>query len=158
MAFYTQHNYGSEQQWLATLQISGNIPTGMTLTTLNTGSSIVFDKFSGGDVTAAVNKHRPGGMGPEITYLSLPSYSDVVLTKVYETQVDHAILADLHNMAGRVMVTVTLQPLDDEGNNWTGAARTYSGRLVNVKDGGTDSTSNAARMYEVDIAVETVSN
>jgi len=160
MAFYTTHNYGSEQQWLATLTI-GTIPAAAPkMNSLTTGTSIIFDKFSGGDVTAPVNKHRPGGMGPEITYLSLPSYSDVVLTKVYETQVDHAILADLHNLAGRVMCTVTLQPLDDEGNsfNGAGAARSYSGRLVNVKDGGTDSTSNAARMYEIDIAVETVSN
>lgn len=162
MATTTTHNYGSEQQWLATLSID-SIPANLTLSTLTTGSQIVFDKFSGGDVTATVNKHRPGGMGPELTYMSLPSYSDVVLTKVYETQVDHDKVADLHLLVGRGLVSVTLQALDDEGNPWTSSqagagARVYQGRLTAVKDGGTDSMSNAARMYEIDIAVETVTN
>lgn len=138
------HFYGSEQQWLATLSI-------------NSVDYGVFDKFAGGDVSAPVNKHRPGGMGPEITYLSLPTYSDVVLTKVYETQSDHDRIATLHSLVGNGLATVTLQPLDDSGNPW-GTPRTYQGRLVAVKDGGTDSMSNAARMFEVDIAVETVSN
>jgi len=138
------HFYGSEQQWLATLNVGGT-------------DYGIFDKFSGGDVTATANKHRPGGMGPEITYLSLPSYSDITLTKVYETQKDHARISDLHNAVGRQLATVTLQPLDDSGAPW-GTPRTYQGRIIAVKDGGTDSTSNAARMFEVDISVETVTN
>jgi hypothetical protein len=138
------HFYGSEQQWLATLTVNG----------VDYG---VFDKFSGGDVTAAANKHRPGGMGPEITYLSLPSYSDVTLTKVYETQRDHDRVAQLHALAGRALASVTLQPLDDNGQPW-GSPRVYQGRLTAVKDGGTDSMSNAARMFEIDIAVETITN
>jgi len=151
------HNYGSEQQWLATLSIA-SIPQNAGVT-LKAGDTIVFDKFSGGDVTAAVNKHRPGGMKNEITYMSLPTYSDVILTKVYETQVDHDKIKDLHALAGKAMVNVAIQALDDEGNTYTSApARTYSGRLVSVKDGGTDSMSNAARMYEIDIAVESVAN
>lgn len=140
----SSHFYGSEQQWLATLNVNG----------VDYG---VFDRFSGGDVSAAVNKHRPGGMGPEITYLSLPSYSDVSLTKVYETQRDHDRVATLHTLVGKALASVTLQPLDDNGNPW-GTPRTYQGRLVSVKDGGTDSMSNAARMFEIDIAVETVTN
>lgn len=140
----SNHFYGSEQQWLATLNVNG----------VDYG---VFDRFAGGDVSAAVNKHRPGGMGPEITYLSLPSYSDVTLTKVYETQRDHDRVATLHTLAGKALASVTLQPLDDNGQPW-GTPRTYQGRLVAVKDGGTDSMSNAARMFEVDIAVETVTN
>jgi hypothetical protein len=140
----TSHFYGSEQQWLATLSVNG----------VDYG---IFDKFSGGDVTATANKHRPGGMGPEITYLSLPTYSDVTLTKVYETQKDHDRVGTLHDLAGRALASVTLQPLDDQGNPW-GTPRTYQGRLVAVKDGGTDSMSNAARMFEVDISVETISN
>jgi len=138
------HNYGSEQQWLVTLAIGS----------LN----IVFDKFSGGDVSAPVNKHRPGGMGPEISYASLPVYSDVIITKVYETQLDHTNVALLHSYVGNTMCTVTMTPLDDTGAVWGASARTYSGRLTAVKDGGTDSNSNAARMLEVDIAVETVAN
>jgi hypothetical protein len=140
----TSHFYGSEQQWLATLNVGG----------VDYG---IFDKFTGGDVSAAVNKHRPGGMGPEITYLSLATYSDVTITKVYETQKDHARIASLHTAVGNQLATVTLQPLDDQGAPW-GTPRTYQGRITAVKDGGTDSNSNAARMFEVDLAVETVTN
>jgi hypothetical protein len=138
------HFYGSEQQWLATLNVDG----------IDYG---IFDKFAGGDVTASVNKHRPGGMGPEITYLSLPVYSDVTVTRVYETQKDHARIATLHSAVGAKLASVTLTPLDDSGNPW-GTPRIYQGRIVGVKDGGTDSNSNAARMFEVMIAVETVTN
>jgi hypothetical protein len=137
------HDQGSEQQWLATLSVDGT-------------DYGIFDKFTGGDVTSSVVKHRPGGMGPEITYLSLPVYSDVTLTKVYESHRDHDRVADLHAMVGRVLATVSLQPLGDDGHPF-GKVRSYSGRLIGVKDGGTDSNSNAARMFEVDIAVETVS-
>lgn len=140
----TSHFYGSEQQWLATLSVDG----------VDYG---IFDKFAGGDVSAAANKHRPGGMGPEVTYLALPTYTDISLTKVYETQNDHDRVAALHDQVGRSLASVTLQPLDDQGNPW-GSPRVYQGRLIGVKDGGTDSMSNAARMFEVDISVETVTN
>lgn len=140
----TSHFYGSEQQWLATLNVNG----------VDYG---IFDKFTGGDVSAAANKHRPGGMGPEVTYLALPTYTDVSLTKVYETQRDHDRVAQLHDLVGRALASVTLQPLDDQGNPW-GNPRVYQGRLIGVKDGGTDSMSNAARMFEVDISVETITN
>lgn len=140
----TSHFYGSEQQWLATLNVNG----------VDFG---IFDKFTGGDVSAAANKHRPGGMGPEVTYLALPTYTDVSLTKVYETQRDHDRVAQLHDLVGRALASVTLQPLDDQGNPW-GNPRVYQGRLIGVKDGGTDSMSNAARMFEVDISVETITN
>jgi hypothetical protein len=137
-----RHFYGSEQQWLPSLNVGG----------VDYG---IFDRFTGGDVSATVNKHSPGGMGPEVTYLSLPVYADVTLTKVYNTQQDHARIAALHNAVGKQLATVTLQPLDDNGNPW-GSPRVYQGRITAVKDGQTDSTSNAPRMFEIDIAVETV--
>jgi len=137
-----RHFYGSQQQWLATLNVGGT-------------DYGIFDTFSGGDVTATVNKHRPGGMGPEVSYMSLPSYSDVVLNKVYHTQADHARIATLHQQVGKALATVSLQPLDDQGSPW-GSPRVYQGRITSVKDGGTDSGSNAPRMFEIDIAVETV--
>ena len=139
----TRHLFGSEQQWLVSVQV-GDQHLG------------TFDTFTGGDVTAPAVKHRPGGMGPEITYNSLPAFSDVVVGRVYETQRDHPVTRDLHEAAGRIMASVTLQPLDDQGASW-GTARVYQGRLIAVKDGKTDSNSNAPRMLEIDIAVETIS-
>jgi hypothetical protein len=161
-------NYGSEQQWLVQFNVTAT-PTNAPdpLSSLYTapgsgGPAYVFDKFTGGDVMSTSVKHRPGGMGNEITYMSLPTFSDVTISKVYETQNDHLVIADLHNLVGRAMCTVTLTPLDDEGNPYTGngniGARTYYGRLISVKDGGADSMSSAVRMYEIDISVESISN
>lgn len=137
-----RHFFGSEQQWLVSLNVGG----------VDYG---VFDTFTGGDVTAPAVKHRPGGMGPEVTYNSLPAYSDVVVGRVYSTQRDHSFIQQLHNAAGRQLASVTLQPLDDNGTPW-GSPRVYQGRIISVKDGKTDSNSNAPRMFEVDIAVETI--
>jgi len=151
-----QHHIGSEQQWRADL----SVPASVTLPA-SYSNVIPFDKFAGGDVTATVNKHRPSGMGPEVTYLSLPTYSDVTLSKVYNTDVDHALIGALHNLVGNTIVTVTLTPLDDNGSVFVGGGalpRTYSGRITSIKDGGTDSNSNAVRMWEIDIAVESIAN
>jgi hypothetical protein len=136
------HFYGSEQQWLVTLNVGG----------YDYG---VFDTFTGGDVTAPAVKHRPGGMGPEVTYNSLPMYSDVSVGRVYSTQRDHPLIAQLHTQAGNQLASITLQPLDDNGVPW-GSPRVYQGRLITIKDGKTDSNSNAPRIFEVDIAVETI--
>jgi hypothetical protein len=164
----TVPNYGSEQQWLINFTVT-NVPANAPSPLSNVysfsgaGSTLTFDKFSGGDVMSTSVKHRPGGMGNEITYMSLPTFSDVVVSKVYETQNDHLVIADLHNLVGRAMCTVTLTPLDDEGNPYTGSSgtispRSYFGRLISVKDGGADSMSSAVRMYEIDISVESISN
>lgn len=138
----TQHFYGSEQQWLVSLNVNG----------VDYG---VFDKFSGGDVTSSPVKNRPGGMGDEITYTALPVYSDIVITKVYETQKDHARVGLLKTLVGRAVATVTLQPLDDSGIPW-GSPTVFNGRLAAVKTGQTDSNSNSPRMVEIDLAVETI--
>lgn len=136
--------FGSEQQWLVSLTVDGE-------------DYGVFDSFTGGDVVAPTVKHRPGGMGPEVTYNSLPAFSDVVVGRVYQTNRDHALINKLHAKAGRKAASVTLQPLDNDGHPW-GVARVYQGRLISIKDGKTDSNSNAPRMFEVDIAVETIAN
>jgi hypothetical protein len=176
MATYTPNtktpNYGSEQQWLihfTVTSVPGNAPTSLSgvYSVSSSGTTLTFDKFSGGDVMSTSVKHRPGGMGHEVSYLSLPTFSDVVISKVYETQNDHLIIADLHHLVGRAKCTVTLTPLDDEGNPYTGtpngtttqiSPRSYFGRLISVKDGGADSMSSAVRMYEIDISVETIGN
>jgi len=135
--------YGGEQQWVPSLTVNG----------VNYGN---FDKFSGGDAVASVPKFRPAGMGPERTYLALPVFANVMLTKAF-VQTDYALQNTLRNLVGAAQATVTLTPLNDAGVAW-GTPRVYTGRLESVKDGNTDSTSNAVRTWDVDIAVETVSN
>jgi hypothetical protein len=134
---------GSEQQWLPSINVTGF------------GNLGVFDMFSGGNVTATPPKNRPGGMGPELTYVGLPVYSDVVLTRVYEETRDHVLIGQLHAVVGEVYATVALQPLDDNANPF-GSPRTYYGRLAAIDDGTTDSNSATVRKWTITIAVETI--
>jgi hypothetical protein len=135
----------AELQYLITVQIDGLGPLG------------VYDNYSGGDATANPPKHRPGGMGPEISYLALPTFNDVTVGRVYDEGRDHELIATLRTLVGRVYGTVIEQPLDADGNPW-GSPRTFRGRIASVKDGKTDSTSNAVRMYTIDFSIESVGN
>jgi hypothetical protein len=144
--------YGSEQQWLPKLTVISPFKTGALAGLV---INITFDKFSGGDVTANPPKYRPAGMGDEISYTALPTYSDAMLTKAFE-QADLLTQSQLRRLAGRAQATVTLVPLDDTGLAW-GNNRVYSGRLASVKDGNTDSTSSAVRSWDVTVSVDTIS-
>jgi len=147
--------FGSEQQFLVSLTILAK-PLGVTLASILAGNTpVTFDKFSGGDVQSTINKHRPGGMGPEISFLALPTYSDVTITKAWNTSIDNLIWSDLTQLIGNSIVAVTVQPLDDGGNAW-GSGTVYTGRLNKAMPGGTDSNSNSVRMLEVGLSVETV--
>jgi hypothetical protein len=146
--------FGSEQQFLVSLSTLA-IPANVTLASILSKGSITFDKFSGGDVQSTINKYRPGGMGPEISFLALPSYSDVTITKAWNTSIDNAVWSDLAKLIGNSLVSVTVQPLDDGGNAW-GSPTVYTGRLNKVMPGGTDSNSNSVRTLEVGLSVETV--
>jgi hypothetical protein len=125
----------TEQQFLVTVQVDGY------------GDLGIFDKRSGGDSTIAVAKHRPGGMGPEKSYTTLPTYSAITISRVYER---------VRDLAGNTLVTISEQPLDGNGNAW-GSPTVWRGRLGNVKAGPVDSTSSAVRMFELDMDPETVS-
>jgi hypothetical protein len=134
----------TEQQFLVTVQVDGY------------GDLGIFDKRSGGDSTIAVAKHRPGGMGPEKSYTTLPTYSAITISRVYERVRDHEVIRRLRNLAGNTLVTISEQPLDGSGNAW-GSPTVWRGRLGNVKAGPVDSTSSAVRMFELDMDPETVS-
>lgn len=127
-----------------------------SVTVIIDGQTIgVFDTFNGGDAIATSTKHRPGGMGEEKDYASLPSYSDITVSRVYERERDHELLRSLTRKAGRVPWSITEQPLDASGNAW-GAPTVYSGRFLGVKRGDVDSTSGEPRMCELDGSVTSV--
>lgn len=132
----------SEQQFLVTVNIDGQ----------NIGT---FDTWSGGDALATETKHRPGGMGDEVSIAGLISYAAGTVTRVYERSRDHELLRTLTPKGGRVKASVTEQPLDDNGNVW-GKPNVYTGRFMGVKRGDVDSTSGSPRMLELDISVTTV--
>ena len=133
----------TEQQWLTTVSVDG------------IGDVGVFDKFTGGDVTTKITKNREGGMGVEKTYLSLQTYSDVVVSRVYDEGRDHALIAKINPRVGNTFATFGQQPLDADGKPW-GTPRTWRGRLADLKNGPADSNSAAVRIWELTLSVETL--
>jgi hypothetical protein len=143
---------------MAVSGVTGNATEQQFLTTVNVdgvGDIGVFDKFTGGDVTTKITKNRAGGMGPELTYLALPTYADVVVTRVYDEGRDHALIGSLNPKVGNTYATIGQQPLDADGAPW-GSPRTWRGRLSDIKDGTADSNSSAVRMWELTMVVETL--
>lgn len=134
---------GTEQNFLLTIVVDGQV--------LGT-----FDSYSGGDPAAKSVKHRPGGMGPEKSYATLPSYSDITASRVLEPQRDWELIRQLTQKAGRVDASMTEQPLDADGNVW-GNPKTFAGTFLGLKPGKADSTSDAVRMVELDMSVVTIS-
>jgi hypothetical protein len=133
----------SEQNFLLTVVVDGQ-------------SLGTFDSFSGGDATAKSIKHRPGGMGPEVNYASLPVFSALTVSRVLEPARDWELIRTLNQKAGRVNASMTEQPLDADGNPW-GNPKVYSGAFRGVKPGKVDSTSDNLRMFEVDLDVSVIS-
>lgn len=124
--------------------------------TVNVANLGVWDTFSGGDVVSKEVKHRPGGMGPEVTYTSLPSPTTVTVSRVLEYERDWETFRAYNAVAGKVGASVTQQPLDSAGNPY-GNPIVWSGRFLGFKAGKVDSNSDNVRMIECDIAVTTVS-
>lgn len=126
------------------------------ITVVVDGQSLgVFDTRSGGDVAATETKYRPGGMGPEKGYVALPSPAAVTVSRAYENERDVALMKVLQAKAGRVLGSVSEQPLDDEGNAY-GAPTVFAGRFLGLKWGNADSMSNNVRKVELDFSITAV--
>lgn len=115
----------------------------------------VFDSRSGGESSAEITKHRPGGMGPEKTYAALRGTGDVTIGRVHERERDIDRFRQLRTRAGRARMSVTEQPLDEEGIPW-GTPTVWTGLLQSVNTGDADSTSNEPRMCELVMSSEDV--
>ena len=144
----------SAQQFLVHLHVTPVSPKGAAAIDCK-----VWDKLDGGDATATPVKHRPGGSKVEVIYPSLPVYGTLTLERVYDNEFrdDQTMIAKLRSLAGMATVTVTEQPLDANMSAF-GTPRTFHGLLTAVKDGGVDSNSETARLWQVDIDITTSAN
>lgn len=114
-----------------------------------------FDTRSGGESSAEGTKHRPGGMGSEKTYPAPRTTGDVTVSRVYERERDIDRVRQARARAGRARMSITEQPLDDDGVPW-GTPTVWTGRLMTVTTGDVDSTSGEPRMFELTCQSEDV--
>ena len=105
-----------------------------------------FDTFSGGAPSADVQKHRPGGLVGENSYAALPTYEDVTVGRELDRVRDVELYRSLLARVGAAPVTVSKQPLGDDGTPF-GKPFTYPGRLSAMSDPESDSNDPAPSMW-----------
>lgn len=112
-----------------------------------------WDKKTGGDVSATITKHRPGGMSPQKVYGGPVDVSNIVVTRVKERQDrdDLGLARWLETRVGKGNCTYIEIPLDGDGNVY-GTGPTRTGKLERVSGADIDSDSSDLDMYEVEIA------
>ena len=130
----------TQQRWKLTVFIDS----------VNTGT---WDKKSGGDVTAAETKYRPGGMAPEKSIGGPASVSNVTASREYILERDHAAAKRWLSRVGRARVTVHQHALDADGVP-RGKPFTYRGVLQKVSIPDADSTATGVSMLEIEVSTD----
>lgn len=131
---------GTEQSELVTVSVNG-------------ATIGIFDTWSGGDAEAPSVQHRPGGLGPQISYSSLAKFTQMVVGRVINLALDWELIRTLIPQSGIVVGAVTIQPLDANGTVY-GSSRTATGMFLGVKGIKGDSNSDALQMFELDFSVD----
>jgi hypothetical protein len=127
-----------QDQWANTVSIDG-VPWG------------VWDTLGGGAVEAADTKYRPGGMAPERSLGGHVTVSNLTLGRLLGRE-DWEPMGDLmRSRCGKANVVVSRQPLDTDGNPF-GKPLVYSGTLMTVTPGDTDSESADAQVWEIGVS------
>lgn len=113
----------------------------------------VWDTRSGGDVDSDIAR-RVTGEGPKV-YHGRPNPAEVTVGRDYERERDHEVARTLETRVGRAPMTVSEQPLDEDGNAW-GKPKVWTGKLKSVNTGEYDSDGTDPRMIELTMVVKDV--
>jgi hypothetical protein len=113
----------------------------------------VWDTLAGGAVTASETKYAPGGMGAQKSLGGRTSIDNITLGKLIEGGTDEwaAIKTLMATRCGKAEVGVSRQPLDVDGNKF-GDPLVYTGLLLTVTPGDTDSNSEAAQVWQITVS------
>lgn len=110
----------------------------------------VFDKQSGGAVSADVQSYPPGGMAPPVVLAAPANKIDVLtITKLYTTD-DHDNIDTWLSAVGKGTCVVREQPLDQNRAAY-GPPVVWTGILTSVLPPENDSTSNTPGMLTITI-------
>lgn len=108
----------------------------------------VFDKFTGGDVTAEESKYRPGGMAPHVSLGGSVQIDNVVVSRLNTSDDDvHWLFAQ----CGKADMSVSRQPLDADGNT-LGRPAVFAGKLTRVGLPEVDSEGSDPALLELELA------
>jgi hypothetical protein len=113
----------------------------------------VWSTLAGGDVGASETKFKPGGMLPERSLGGSVTVGNLTLTRLLDAPDWEPMRQLMINRVGKAPVVVARQPLDDDGNPF-GKPLTYTGKLLNVNPGDTDSNSEGAQLWTILVSTD----
>jgi hypothetical protein len=110
----------------------------------------LFDKMSGGAVSATDTKYRPAGRETEISLGGRKTVENITVERLYTLGRDHLQVKVLMSKVGKGRVRITKRCMDENGAPW-GRPLVYSGTLqkVTVPDMDNQSTSVATIVLEI---------
>lgn len=112
-----------------------------------------WDVKTGGQTTADITKHRPGGSLHEEFLNGLPTADDITLDRVYDRARDHVLLNRLTGKVGTGEVMVVWQPTDGNMVPTADAPVRRAGRLAAAPSLGPDYDSTSADAARIEITV-----
>lgn len=130
-----------QDQWANTLTIDINgqkMPLG------------VWDTLGGGDVAFSETKYKPGGMAAERSLGGTKSVNNITLSRLLDIEDanDWAICRMLMQLTYEPPCTVSRQPLGTDKRPF-GSPLVYTGLLINVMPGDTDSNADGAQLWSI---------
>lgn len=119
--------------------------------TLDGVSLGVWDDRTGGDTDSNSTQYFLGGMGPRISLGGQQQVNNVIVQVLF-TDTIQALAKWIISRAGKGKLTVSEQPLDDEGNA-LGDPFVWTGRLKRAKSPERGANNNNAALMEVELEV-----
>lgn len=115
----------------------------------------VWDTLGGGDVAWSETKYSPGGMAPQRVLGGAKTVNNITLGRLLDADEkdDWSVLQRMMQQRSEVPATVTRQPLDVEGRPF-GAPLVYTGKVIGVAPGDTDSNAEGAQIWTVTISTD----
>jgi hypothetical protein len=107
----------------------------------------VFEDRDGGDSDSTSTRYPRGGLGTNESLGGRPETSNVTVTRLFD-EVARGYRKKLRACAGKVLLGVHEQPIDDEGN-FEGDPETWIGKLKSVKVAPRKADSAAAQTLQL---------
>lgn len=118
--------------------------------TLNLG---VFDSFNGGAKKGETTKHRPGGMGKQISLGGASTRDDFTTGRLYDLERDHPYMKRLDALVNIGEVTAVRQKLNPDKTP-AGEPITYTGTLSGYVMPDHDSDSSEKAMFTLEVSAD----
>lgn len=108
----------------------------------------VWDTLAGGEPAAGETKYKPGGMQPERSLGGSVSVGNLTLGRLLDAGDWEPMRQLMIGRCGKAPCHVARQPLDVDGNAF-GRPLTYTGKLLQVTPGDTDSNADGAQVWQI---------